>query len=89
MASAGKVEVGFDQEATRLLKKVIEALEKQSPTTFVVNNADDRPVSEHCDDQTLNKVYNVLLRFKAIDRQTAANIVSELQNEGILFRERV
>lgn len=47
-----------------------------------------RIVREHHDDRTLVKTYNALIQSGLTDVQ-ANNAIDEMQNYGILFRERI
>lgn len=49
---------------------------------FVMNSA------EYHDDQTLGKVRDAINSVSGTDGQITNDIISELQNQGILFRER-
>lgn len=50
----------------------------------------DRPDEKlYHDDMTLQKVYAAILKETGLETRTIQNVINEMQNNGILFRERV
>lgn len=86
MAGISKAEVSFDQKTTRLLERIARALEGQTKPRASFTNICDK---EHLtyDETTLTKVHTALAGTGLNDGQIL-DIVNELQNAGILFRER-
>lgn len=68
----------------RLLAADVEGMERDGPGHFRLTPEAERTTY---DDQTLHKVYRALARA-GLSHAQASDAVTEMQNEGILFRER-
>jgi hypothetical protein len=80
---------------TQLFLPRDKALDMGSPKTITLtvepgdklNSPDPEPDGYH-DDQTLSKVYAVLMHHHGYTPDEATHVVSDFQNAGLLFRER-
>lgn len=72
------VNLSLDREARMLARGILANLE------LIAKDAEEKDI--FYDDFTLTKVYAPLL--KRMSREEATDVVNELQNAGILFRER-
>lgn len=93
-----KMELSLDTRSQNAIRRLTDALEKcskaaQRQGTVIHNHPAES--EEYHNENTLGKVYAVLMGTQLnggpgvyLDQQEASNIVSAMQNAGILFRER-
>ena len=81
MAVTQKVEVTLSNLDRRLLERVAKALEEANKLELA------KASQVRYDDQTLQKVYEAM-RKVGLDDAEVGDAVLEMQNAGILFRER-
>lgn len=84
MAAANKMVITLDPKAVNLLERIAKSLEKNERPriTHITNQS-----AEQHTDQTLYIVHDALER-SGLTRDQAQEAIREMQNAGILFRER-
>jgi hypothetical protein len=79
--------VRFDDQTRRLVERIAKALEETNKRSRTPAEELHIQQQEHHDERTLEKVRDALLDAGILPHQAIA-CLTEMQNVGILFRER-
>ena len=91
MAGGGttKVEVAFDVPSRRLIERIAKGLERVDKEGPIFLTTCDHEPTTH-DSETLKKVWDAIHKaVPSLDEEEVSDIITGMQNNGILFRERV
>lgn len=86
MAASQKVVVTLDVVDRRLLSRIAVALEDQTRLQTKLAHAADATQENYHDAETMGKVLDALMGV--LSHQQSLDVITQLQNQGILFRER-